>query len=255
MTRPRSTSPSRKRSWTISSCPRSARMHAGIALLLEQLEHFRFAEIRRHRHRERDEQPRIARGPRARAPACRRIESGVSRRTGPPQPRQCSWPPAHTAASGDRSARSSCRRSSARSARDWSGRSRWPAECPRSGPPAACPCGRGTAAHTARTSRRSGAGPRHRPCRRRARTCPSRTRPSRRRAGASGMSRSRPRRLFCRAPRMRMLSCGDVAMGIEGGPGETTGHVNATTIRPDRRYFAQNETEMPGGPQCGGYPP
>ena len=43
---------------------------------------------------------------------------------------------------------------------------------------AACPCGRGIAARTARRSRRSDAAPRHRPYRTPARTCRSRTHPS-----------------------------------------------------------------------------
>ena len=122
---------------------------------------------------------------------------------------------ARTAASGGRSARSSCRRSSARCAPGWSGRWRSPAGCPRCGRPAACPCGRGTAARRARRSRRSGAGPRRRACRTRARTCPSPDTPVTTISSFERQRRaSRFLRLFWRAPRMTMLS--DMRAGARG---------------------------------------
>ena len=89
-------------------------------------------------------------------------------------------PHAKTATSDDRSAPSSCPRSSAKSARDWSDRWRWPAESLRSDRPAACPCDPGTVARKARTFRRSVADLPHRACRRRARIFPSPTHRSRR---------------------------------------------------------------------------
>ena len=76
-----------------------------------------------------------------------------------------------------RESRSWCRRSSAGCGCCSSGGSRWPGRCPRSGRRRASPSARGTAARTPTATRRSGAGLRRRSCRRRATTCPTRSRP------------------------------------------------------------------------------
>ena len=119
------------------------------------------------------------------------------------------------AGAGSRRSRSRCRRWSATSWSGSSARSRRRARARRSSRRRASPCARGTAARTPRATRRSGAAPRRRSCRRRATTCPSRTGPVMTVNARRGISRSKPLRLCCRAPRTTIWSfmAGNLAAG------------------------------------------
>lgn len=122
------------------------RLHARIAARRQPLRDFFIGHRFRQLDRERDDDARIVR---LRARDELRVDR--LRRVVPHLPRGLAVEQlgrAHTAASGDRSARSSCRRSSASCAPGWSGRSRWPAVRRRHVRPAGDPSGRGTAART-----------------------------------------------------------------------------------------------------------
>ena len=179
---------------------------ARVALAREQLAHFRDAEIRRHRHGKLYEQARIpgGRGARAefvadalgaRVPHRLAAAPAVQRGGAREQQLQVIVQLGHRADGRARGAHR-VRLVDGDRRRDAGDASR----------PAACPCGRGTAARRARRSRRSGADLPRTACRTPARTCPSRTRRSPRISSLSGISRSRFFRLFWRAPRSEMAS-------------------------------------------------
>jgi hypothetical protein len=192
-----------------------------------------FAEVLRDPDRKGDHQ-RGSRRPRRVRPRLARIDATcraapVARSSGSAAVR-----PGRTAASGGRSARSSCRPSSARSAPGWSGRSRSPAARLRSGRPAGLSIRSRNWRAYARRSRRSGAGPRRTACRTPATTCRSPTRRSRRPARSVGMSMSRLRRLFWRAPRMRITRWDSEAIG-EGSAGRVARRGSGKSRRSRRR--------------------
>ena len=102
---------------------------------------------------------------RAAAPG-RRSPRSTAPRSAARRPGSAAARPARRAGAGSRRSRSPCRPSSAGCARSSSGRSRSPATGPRSSPRPASPSSGGTGARTRRATRRSGAGPPRRSCRR-----------------------------------------------------------------------------------------
>ena len=138
----------------------------------------------------------------------------------------------------------------ARVLRRWSSaRWRWPATGPRSGRRPACPSAPGTGGHRPTGSRRSGAGPRRRWCRRRASDLPEPDRPVSTTSCSRGMSTSTSLRLCSRAPRTRMKL---VVGHADGRSGRRPRRVRAASLcRAGTRVYDGNIART----MCGVTPP